>query len=572
MRKILTELMRQGLHESGIQADTILFDFPQERTQGDIATNAALMYAKQIGKKPLDLALELVEFLANHQPPEVQKVEVAGPGFINFFFTPQYFAAHTAAIRDEKERYGSGTIWQGKKVIVEYTDPNPFKVFHIGHLMANTIGEALSRLIEKNGAEVKRVNYQGDVGRHVALTIWGIRFMDTMFPDESVPLIQRIEYLGEAYARGSRTFYADEQKYMAEVQEINKRIYERSDDEINEFYDKGREWSLQYFDTLYETLGTKFDHYFFESQMADRAITIVKEFLGKGVFEESEGAIVFPGEKYNPSLHTRVFINRQGLPTYDAKDLALSFAKKEFWDADMSVIVTGNEQREYFKVMLEALRQIDPTLAEKTKHIDHGILKLPTGKMSSRTGEVVSAQSLIDMVKDAVTKRLAERDMDEATRTKSAAQIAIAALKYTILKQSPGKDVIFDLEQAISFEGDSGPYLQYTFARARSIIEKAKEQGIVAKESPEYLSSRGIERLLGAFPATVQRAAQEYAPQLVTVYLTQLAATFNGWYAEETIVDVNDQHTAAKVALTEAVMHTLSSGLAILGIQTPDKM
>jgi len=568
----ISGIIRDALIGMGVVEPDVQIEYPLDRTLGDIATNVALAYAKKLNKKPLVLALELVEYFTARQPVAVEKVEVAGPGFINVYLTPAFFATLVAEVRSSAVAYGVNDMWKGKTVMVEYTDPNPFKIFHIGHLMSNTIGEAFARLISKSGARVVRVNYQGDVGRHVALLMWGIRFMEKPFPEETVPLTERIQYLGAAYATGSQKFYADEAAHADEIQRINKVIYERSDEEVNALYDSGREWSLEYFETLYKKLGTAFDHYFFESQVADEGIRLVKEFLAKGVFVENDGAIVFKGEEVNPSLHTRVFLNSQGLPTYEAKELGLAFAKEKVCTVDMSIVVTANEQTGYFRVVHAALAKIAPAIAAKTRHVDHGILKLPTGKMSSRTGDVVAAESLIGTVTEAVMKRLDERDIVVEQKVTSAEQIAIAALKYTILKQSPGKDVIFNLEQAISFEGDSGPYLQYAYTRARSILEKAAQEGVTPKESNEYISSRGIERLLLGYPNAVERAAIELSPQLVATHMVQLAGAFNSWYADEKIINAADSLSPARVALTEAVLHTLASGIELLGMSLPNKM
>ena len=577
MKDTLEKLIRDALLEQGIsqaELETISIEHPGEMKNGDYATNAALVYGKRNKKNPVELAVALAAYIDAHKPAEVTKVEVAGPGFINFYLSPDYFAGCIQHVLDAGEKYGRTVQNLGKKTMVEYTDPNPFKIFHIGHLMSNTIGEAISRLIEWNGAEVKRANYQGDVGRHVALTIWGIRFLaekGEQFPDESMPLLQRIEYLGRAYATGATKFKDNEAEYMPVVQEINKKIYEKSDEEINMLYSRGREWSLEYFETIYDRLGTKFDFYFFESDVSEDGIAIVKDFLKQGIFEESDGAIVFKAEKYDPKLHTRVFLNSQGLPTYEAKELGLNTKKFALYPFDLSIIITGNEVDDYFRVLLKALELTFPEVAEKTKHISHGMMRLPSGKMSSRTGDVISAESLLQKVQELVLEKMADREIGAEEKQKISEEVAIAALKYAILKQAPGRDIIFDFEKSLSFEGDSGPYLQYAHTRALSVLAKAEKEGITPTVGT-ITSAATVEKLISRLPDIVERAGRDLAPQLIVTYLIELASAFNSLYAEEKIVDAKSAESPHRVALTKAFATTLKNGLSILGIKVPEKM
>jgi arginyl-tRNA synthetase len=336
------------------------------------------------------------------------------------------------------------------------------------------------------------------------------------------------------------------------MEDLNKKIYEGSDKKVMQVYEEGRKASLAYFESIYKRLGTAFDYYFFESETALTGKKIVEDNLGK-VFEESEGAVVFKAETYDKALHTRVFINSQGLPTYEAKDLGNAKNKYEKYPYTISVVVTGNEIKDYFRVVLMAMKQVLPKLAEKTKHMPHGMLRLPTGKMSSRTGDVITAESLIQDVKEKVKG-------DEA--------VAIAAIKYMILRQAIGNDIIFDIEKSVSTEGDSGVYLQYAHARASSILEKAGKKGDVKGESGEV---REVERLLYRFPEIVERAGAEYAPNYITTYLTELAAAFNNFYAHEQVL-VDSPEAGYRLAIVEAFKQVMKNGLTILGIPAPEKM
>lgn len=475
-----------------------------------------------------------IEKIQAAAPEAIQRVELANKRFINIFLSKSFFKQSLQDIVEKGDRFGRGAHAEGFKVMVEYTDANPFKELHIGHLMSNAVGEATARIIEWNGAEVKKANYQGDAGIHIAQAIYGM-----------------MKGAENPYAFGNKAFNESEEA-QAEIKEINRKVYDKSDAAVNELYQKGREQSLNAFEEVYKRLGTKFDYYFFESETAPIGKKIVEENMGK-VFEESEGAIVFKGEKFDPSLHTRVFINSQGLPTYEAKDVGNAKNKFDKYPYDLSVVVTGNEIKDYFRVMLAALSQVYPDLAKKTKHLPHGMLRLPTGKMSSRTGNVITAEDLIEEVKG---------------RVKGDERVAIAAIKYMILRQGIGQDIVFDFEKSVSTEGDSGVYLQYAHARASSILEKAGRKG---DASGQRENTHEIERLLYRFPEIIERAGKEYAPNHITTYLTELAGAFNNFYAHEPVLEESPE-SAYRLAIVEAFRTVMRNGLAVLGIPAPERM
>lgn len=571
----------RALSAVGVEAEdsAIVLEHPFELVHGDYASNAALVYAKQVSMAPRALAEKIV--VALDAIDGVSKIEVAGPGFINFTLSSQALAASLDEARTEDMParrslgvggWGANTLQAGKKIMVEYTDPNPFKEFHIGHLMSNAIGESIARLLQFSGAEIKRACYQGDVGLHVAKAIWGKQ----KSPESG---------WGKAYADGAQA-YEERGQSKDEINALNKKIYERSDPEINTLYDAGRKLSLAHFEKIYELLGTKFDHFFFESETGTFGKKIVEEH--PEVFEKSDGAVVYKGDE-SMGLHTRVFINSEGLPTYEAKELGLAKTKYDTYPYDTSIVITGNEVNDYFRVLLDAMSRVFPELAAKTIHLSHGMMRFADGKMSSRTGNVITGESLLNELSEAAKTRAAESRADD--RHGLAQQIAVAAIKYQILKQSSGKDIVFDRERALSLEGDSGPYLQYTYARSNAVIERAREQGIgsgrnsLSKEkqkidlvsnmlrnagetvSPELI----ITRLVHRFPEVVERAARELEPHIVAQYLLQVASAFNSWYGQEQILD-GTPDAPHKVAITEAVNRTLKNGLWILGILAPERM
>ena len=552
------------LLEQATGASDVLVEASKEKTHGDYATSVALALAtlrRGSGQEnPRKIAEEIVAKIG--KPKFIEKIEVAGPGFINFYLSADYFIGELKKV-DENFGKVKKPFFGAKKVMVEYTDPNPFKEFHIGHLMSNTIGESIARLFDAQGVDVKRANYQGDVGMHVAKAIWGVR--DMRKNRERNFKFDSIKDFAAGYAYGSQMY--ENEKERQEIIEVNKKIYDKSDDGINKLYGEGKKVSLKYFEEIYRKLDTKFDYYFFESQVADFGKKIVEDGLKKGVFEKGEkGAIVFKGEKFG--LHTRVFINSEGLPTYEAKELGLAKIKYDKYKYDQSVIVTGNEINEYFKVLMSAMGQIFPELQKKTKHIGHGMLRLPDGKMSSRTGKVVTAELLIEKVKEMVRQKAVDKNLDDAT----VEIIAIGAIKYAILKQSIGSDIIFDFDKSISFEGDSGPYLQYAYVRAISVLAKAKAEKVKAllKKVPAEITQ--LEKMMTRFPEIVEKAGKEYEPHVITLYLTELAREFNNYYAHNKIVDSADEFSPYKVAVTQAFSVIMKNGLWLLGIKAPDKM
>jgi len=495
---------------------------PRALEHGDYATNVALVTKSDAHELATKLKIEGVE-----------KVEVAGK-FINF-----YLSRAALVPKEEKiEQFNAG-----KTVLVEYTSPNLFKPLHIGNLVSNILGESVARLLERTGANVKRINYPSDIGLTVAKGVWGLQKLN-LDPHD-------IAQLGRAYVAGTEAYEGAAKK---EIEDINKALYEDSDPKLTALRAQGIETSRKHLDELCARLGTKFDREFFESETGPIGRELVRAHMGD-VFEESDGAVVYRGEQ--DGLHTRVFLNSAGLPTYEAKDLGLLKLKLEaFPDFDITITDTGPEQVEYFKVLYTAARKVFSQLHGKTLgHIAHGYLKLTSGKMSSRLGNVITGESLLDEV--TITARGKE-------------DVAVGALKYMVLRSGNGKDIIFDPEKSLSLEGDSGPYLQYARVRAKSLLEKIKEAGIDAGTDDMPAQAGMLERVLVHYTDAVTRAARELEPHYLTTFLTEVAAAFNSWYAQERVIGGEHPHYGA--LLTQAVERTLREGLETLGIPVPEEM
>lgn len=574
IQELIKVQISKALEKEGVSLPDFGLEHPEDSQYGDYSSNIAMVIAKSLSKKPVEVAKSLAETINKNLPEEISKVEVAGPGFINFFLAEKFVTQSVLDVLGKGEKYGHNSDGPKRKVLVEYTDPNTFKVFHIGHLMSNAIGESIARLIESDGTKVIRVCYPSDIGLHIAKAIWAILQNIDAMPADTADIISKTDFLGRMYVLGTKT-YDENPEVKKEIDELNKKIYAKSDNKINEIYDKGRGWSLEHFDLLYKILGTKFDKFIFESEMANIGLEAVKQNTGK-VFQMSDGATVFKGEDYG--LHTRVFVSSHGIPTYEAKDLGLNITKfKNYPDALESIIITASEQNDYFRVIKQVLFLIDQENGNKTKHIGHGMMRFASGKMSSRTGNVITAEALIEDIKELVKEKIKDRKFGVDEVNEIADIVAVGAIKYTILRSAIGSNIVFDSTSSISFEGDSGPYLQYSAVRAQSILEKAKDEqiNIDSLSTKDFMmpdSVYPLEKMLIKFEETVGRSRADLAPQTIASYLVALAGLFNSFYASQVIVDKNSPLSLYYVALTKAFLITMTSGLHLLGIRVPRRM
>jgi len=402
------------------------------------------------------------------------------------------------------------------------------------------------------------------VGLHVGKSMWAIvRHLGGENPDKlaDIPEAERSAWLGQRYVEGNNA-YEDNESAKAEIVTVNKRVYQvlAEDDHDSPFaqiYWTCRQWSYDYFDAFYNRIGTHFEKYYPESSVAPLGLATVKEQYEKGVYKDSDGAVVFEGEPYG--LHTRVFINSHGLPTYEAKDVGLIMAKWRDYHFDRSVIITGNDIVEYMKVVLKSIEQFQPELAEHTTHITHGNVKLAGGvKMSSRKGNFLRAVDVLDIATEA-NKQATGRDDERAI---------LGAIKYSFLKQRIGADIIYVPEESVSLEGNSGPYLQYAHARARSILAKA-EQGTAAITGLEP-GERSLARKISEYPDVVEKSVNELMPHHICTYLYELAQSFNRFYEHNRVI--GDERQAIRLQLVSLYADVLRDGLGLLGITAPERM
>ncbi|HET8991548.1 MAG TPA: arginine--tRNA ligase [Candidatus Saccharimonadales bacterium] len=522
---------------------------------GDLTTNVCLKLAKQLNMRPQEIA-EAVSRSIAETIPIIAEAKVAGPGFINLTLADE--ALIQLADQEPTEKY------KGQVVVAEYSDPNPFKVLHAGHLYTSIVGDAIANLLEVAGAEVHRVNFGGDVGLHVGRTMWAI--IDRLggeYPDKlaDVPEADRPSWLSEVYVIGNNA-YEDSEEAKAQIIDYNKKVYDLHNNNDHEspfaqIYWTTRQWSYDYFNEFYDQIGVHFEKYYPESETAPLGLETVKEHIGD-VYEQSDGAVIFNGEKYG--LHTRVFINSEGLPTYEAKDVGLIMKKWQDYKFDQSVVITGNDIIDYMKVVLRSVEMFMPKLPKRTKHLTHGIVKLAGGKkMSSRKGNFLKAADVLDYAAQA----------NEALTGKQDRVAVLGAVKYAFLKSRLGGDIIYDPKESVSTEGNSGPYLQYAHARARSIlrnVDNSNEQILGQLDDSERL----LVRKLSESAEVIERSIDELLPHHICTYLYELAQAFNRFYENSRVI--GDPRESTRLALVQLYADRLKSGLNLLGIDAPDHM
>lgn len=666
MHHRLALLITHVLAELAMPTVSVSITKPENSDYGDYSTNVAFLVAKASKSNPRDVAKQIVDSIEGHRQSStdttetskplnvilraIDAVTIAGPGFINISLRNEAISTYIKSLLNKKDivvevqneftAFTTGNISLQERLAIEFTQPNPFKELHIGHVYNNALGESISRLLEFLGVTVHRINYQGDVGMHVAKAVYGMRerfrteqqTLDALAKES--PRAQA-SFLGKAYALGSQTYEENETAKQI-IQTINMMCFIAAQErasaqgegeatvdyrsilvsrgdltivpstggqveqvsinhtdgtttvlgmaDITQLYLFGREWSLAAFEEQYQYLGTHFDAYYFESSAAERGYTVVNQHIADGIFERDEGAIVYrPPE---PGLHTRVFINTLGLPTYEAKELGLAPTKYEDWPYTRSIIITAKEIDDYFRVLLSAMHRVFPEIAAKTVHLSHGVVRLPEGKMSSRTGNVVTALWLVDEVSRKIEKVLDNSafSYDDEERSTIIHHATVAAIKYSLLKVGIPSDIKFDLDASVSFDGDSGPYLLYTYARCQSIIRKAKEANMSEQPVPaggwvDSLSGpeRSLLRALLYAPETIAQAASSYAPSTVAHYAIEVAQHINQFYAHTPVIPKEGQLGSSSIAesrlwLVKASSTVLKHCIELLGMTPIEKM
>lgn len=566
LRAVIKQVFDLGIEPAVVPAP--------ENQPADYATNVAMQLSGRLeNAAPRDIANKIALALSSDRSFPFT-VEIAGPGFLNFISQDEYFMQKLAEMRTDFLKTISQNEYQNQTVICEFSDPNPFKVLHVGHLYTSIMGESISRLVEFSGGHVIRANFGGDVGLHVAKTMYAM-----LKKPESLTALMREDYvnkdddyhtsisgaranfMAECYVEGTRA-YDDDDAAHAEITQLNSKLYQiaakgennaKEDDSLAKTYWLTRKWSYDYFEEFYARIGVKFDKYYPESTVAARGLKEVSSHIGP-VYEESDGAVIFPGEKYD--LHTRVFINKDGLPTYEAKDVGLIFTKWDDYHFDQSIVITGNDIIDYMKVVLKSVSLYAPELTTRTKHLTHGNVRLPGNeKMSSRKGNFIKAVDILD----AVIKEV----KDDET-------IALGAIKYAFLKYKIGGNIEFDLKESVSTTGNSGVYLQYSAVRAQKILEQVTARGVNYANWELLPPEKALIRKLCEYPEVLKTAVKELAPHKIANFLYEAAQEFSKFY--EKVKVTGSDHEAERAEIVRLYLDTITHGLNLLGITVPEEM
>ena len=543
--------------------EDIAVNIPQRIEFGDYTTNVCFQIASRLKKSPVHIAKELSNKINDDSVYKVEPVS----GYLNIHLKPGvYWKIFNKSF--EKNLFEE----RKESILIEFGQPNTHKKPHVGHLFSYILGESLARILEFLRFRVIRANYQGDVGLNIAKALYAViknkKQYNKLLQAEDTPeiVVKRIEFLQNCYVQGNNYYKNDQHK--KDIDKLNRQIYE-SDPKIQEIYQTTRKWSIDFYKMFEKILRVRFDKYYFESQTFKVGKEIVLKNLGK-VFTKSQGAIVFKGEKY--SLHTRVFITKQKVPTYEAKDLGLVKMKLQDFDPDYLLISTAKEQSEYFKVIIKTAEILFPKIKQRFLHIPFGMVNLTTGKISSRKGNIIGGW---DIFVDVKKKILQAYDLDEETAEK----LAISAIKYSFLYSEREKDLQFDPEKSIAKEGSSGPYLLYSLARAKSILKKSPEKIYMdEKNFSQHIVKLDLEekffaRRLFYFKEAVIKSALDFSPHHLTGYLFTLSQDFNTLYQKYPVLAEPDKiKRSLRLYLTYVYEKTLETGLKLLGIPSVEKL
>ncbi len=540
--------------------DTIPLMTPKHDQFGDIAINVQQIQAH----KPEITAESLAEQLRHNN--FFEKVDVVG-NFINLFISRDELLKYLTHDTDHAE--SSSSI--KKHIVVEFAHPNTHKMFHIGHLRNITLGESLCRLFESQNHEITRVNYQGDVGLHIAKCLYILQKNNIDLKSDTIknmPLDDKIAYLGKAYAEGNTAYESDDQA-KEHIHTINRQIYEH-DPAVEPLWKETRQWSLDYFDSIYQRVDTSFKRLFFESEVADRGLEIAHKAVSDGILTKDDGAIILDGTQHG--VDTRVFVNKLGLPTYEGKELGLAELEfTEFGHVDQCIHVVGPEQKSFFQTTFKAEALIDPEKFEnKQLHFAYGFVDLKDGKMSSRKGNVMPGVGLLN---DTRKKIQEEYNVPEET----AEVLAVGAVKYSFLKVEARKNISFDVQESISLQGNSGPYLQYVYSRIFSMVGTLESVSgkSISNENAQLLTSEDmmVLRKLNLFDEAITESANSMSPHILCTYLYQLAQTFNTLYEKRSILkEENVELRNARICIAQHVARIMKNGLNLLGIRVLEKI
>ena len=551
-----------------------LLEKPPETKLGDFAL-PCFRFAKILRKKPLEIAKQLKVALEAQSCPWFERCELAG-AFLNIFLNKKYFSEFTIGKVLNGKWFSQGTLSDSKnsKVMVEFSQPNTHKEFHIGHGRNVALGDSLCRILSYNGYQVTPVNYIGDEGTHVAKCLLAV---EEYAGEAEEPYTQWYgQRYQESHEKSSHLEGAEKKKYHDKISFILAELESKS----GKYYDmwlKSRKHCLDDFEQIYQWLDIKFDHIFFESDVSESSQKIVDEYIEKGLFSESDGAYGINME--SDGLGFFMARKSDGTSLYITKDLALAKTKFQDFDIDRSIYVVGSEQKFHFKQLFKALELMGFAQAKYCHHLSYAHVTLPEGKISSRKGNTVNLRHLISLTNEEINKYLGkyEEKWEKSELDATAKKLAVAAIKYGMLSADPQKEITFDSQAWTSFDGNSGPYLLYSYSRTQSILKESAARGFL----PDAASTAALEHTLEQelirhiydFNNNVKQACDLYKPSVVAHYLFDLCKSFNRFYAQLSVLKAESAELiTARTTLVAAFAKTLCQGLNLLGMVPPARM
>ncbi|MFA6392945.1 MAG: arginine--tRNA ligase [Candidatus Paceibacterota bacterium] len=571
MKGQIEKIIKEVLKSLNIEDVNFSIEHPEDFKNGDYSTNVAMICAKQLKTNPRELAEKIVVELRNLiSPPAkgevggglIEKVETAGPGFINFYLSREFFTESVGSILSKGEDWGKNDNGGNKKVIVEYSSPNIAKPFTVGHLRSTIIGDSIARVLTFSGFDVVRDNHLGDWGTQfgkliIAINKWGN--LDEIEKSETP-----IKLLVDLYVK----FHDEAEKDGALEDEARAAFakLEKKDKEAIDIWKRCIEISKKEFDRIYKKLQiTPFDTMYGESFFEDKMAVVIDDVKEKNIGKESEGAFIveFAEEK---NLSPLLLLKKDGSSLYALRDLAADkWRKKEYGDNIKIINEVGAEQTEYFRQIFETEAMLGYFKKGDRVHIAHGLYRFAEGKMSTRKGNVIWLEDIINEAE----KRAG--DINEETKE----VVAIGALKFNDLKRDSLRDILFNWEEILNIKGDSGTYLQYTAVRANSILNKAKDfrlETINSKLEPIPAEVTDLEKYLYQFPEVVEYSYESLQPHHIATYLTKLASEFNTFYGNTQILKDENKYMSYHLDLIKAFTQTMKNGLWLLGIEIPERM
>jgi arginyl-tRNA synthetase len=557
-------------HVEGLEVSEIreMVEVPADSKMGDYAF-PCFKLAKQLRKAPPLIAKSIAEQIAADEMFE--KVESVN-AYVNIFLSRDAFIGDVVKeIIAKGDTFGSSDEGAGRKVIVEYSSPNIAKPFHIGHIRSTVIGNSIYKIYDFLGYDTFRINHLGDYGTQFGKMICAYRHWGSKEDVIKEPIRTLLGYYTRFHVEVETHPELDD-----EAREIFAKL-EKGEPEEVELWQWFRDESLKEFTRVYKMLGIEFDSYNGESFYSDKMPRFVEELKAKGLLEESQGAQIVNLEEYgmSPALITK----SDGSTLYITRDIAAAVYRKETYDFYKNLYIVASQQNLHFQQWIKILELMGYEWAKDCVHIPFGLVSLEDGTMSTRHGRVVFLEDVLNRAVEETEKIIREKGVATDNIEQTAKQVGIGAVIFQELSNNRIKDYVFSWDKVLDFNGETGPYVQYTYARAASLMRRADKKALAKAETGDidvsYISSDAayeLAKLLEAFPAAVSEAAQKYEPSVVTRHTVDIAQSFNRFYHDEHIIVENIEEQAAKLALAQAAKNTIKNGLGLLGIQCPERM